>query len=129
MAGGSFSIQKDNEMPHGEIKRGTKIMGYTKENHFGFLEDRRLKNLVKKHYEIVGLPTNEEYASFYKLMYGDWEANSVVKYFSVTNEGHCGFGGPSSEHLPGDFAAEQDFCARSSWQIKPRGLDGATQVA
>ena len=23
--------------------------------------------------------------------------------------GHCGFGGPSSEHLPGDFAAEQDF--------------------
>ena len=24
MAGGSFTIQKDNEMPHGEIKRGTK---------------------------------------------------------------------------------------------------------
>ena len=24
-------------------------------------------------------------------------------------QGHCGFGGPSSEHLPGDFAAEQDF--------------------
>ena len=48
MAGGSFTIQKDHEMPHGEIKRRTKIMGYSKEDQFGFLEERRLKNLVKE---------------------------------------------------------------------------------
>merc|ERR1719361_634852 len=27
-AGGSFTVQKDTEMVHGEIKRGTKIIGY-----------------------------------------------------------------------------------------------------
>ena len=56
-----------------------------------FLEERRLKNLVKKHYEFVGLPTNEGHASFCKSMSGDWEAHSLVKYFSVTNEGHASF--------------------------------------
>ena len=93
---GSFTFQKDNEMPNGEIKRDTKIMGYSKEDQFGFLEERRLKNLVRKHYEFVGNPTNEEYASFYKLMSGDWEAHSLVKYFSVTNEGHASFYKPMS---------------------------------
>ena len=29
-AGGSFTVVKDDEMPHGEIKRGTKIICYLK---------------------------------------------------------------------------------------------------
>merc|ERR1711972_142556 len=38
-AGGSFTVQKDTEMVHGEIKRGTKIICYLKEDQsefFGF---------------------------------------------------------------------------------------------
>merc|ERR1712099_216057 len=47
---------KDTEMGHGEIKRGTKIIGYLKEDQSEFLEERRLKDLVKKHSEFIGFP-------------------------------------------------------------------------
>merc|ERR1711878_260231 len=55
-AGGSFTVQKDTEQVHGEIKRGTKIICYLKEDQSEFLEERRLKDLVKKHSEIIGFP-------------------------------------------------------------------------
>merc|ERR1711906_46980 len=55
-AGGSFTVQKDTEMVHGEVKRGTKIICYLKEDQSEFLEKRRLKDLVKKHSEFIGFP-------------------------------------------------------------------------
>merc|ERR1712193_405598 len=55
-AGGSFMVQKDTEMVHGEVKRGTKIICYLKEDQSEFLEERRLKDLVKKHSEFIGFP-------------------------------------------------------------------------
>merc|ERR1712063_55928 len=50
-AGGSFTVQKDTEMVHGEIKRCTKIICYLKEDQSEFLEERRLKDL-----EFIGFP-------------------------------------------------------------------------
>merc|ERR1712241_1037588 len=41
---------------HGEIKRGTKVICYLKEDQSEFLEERRLKDLVKKHSEFIGFP-------------------------------------------------------------------------
>merc|ERR1711957_830579 len=55
-AGGSFTVQKDSEMVHGEVKRGTKVICYLKEDQSEFLEERRLKDLVKKHGEFIGFP-------------------------------------------------------------------------
>merc|ERR1711881_425742 len=55
-AGGSFTVQKDTEQLHGEVKRGTKIICYLKEDQSEFLEERRLKDLVKKHSEFIGFP-------------------------------------------------------------------------
>merc|ERR1739844_135227 len=55
-AGGSFTVQRDTEQVHGEIKRGTKIICYLKEDQSEFLEERRLKDLVKKHSEFIGFP-------------------------------------------------------------------------
>merc|ERR1719494_1816168 len=55
-AGGSFTVQKHTELVHGEIKRGTKIICYLKEDQSEFLEERRLKDLVKKHSEFIGFP-------------------------------------------------------------------------
>merc|ERR550537_1209378 len=55
-AGGSFTVQKDVEFVHGEVKRGTKIICYLKEDQSEFLEERRLKDLVKKHSEFIGFP-------------------------------------------------------------------------
>jgi len=55
-AGGSFTVQKDVDFVHGEIKRGTKIVCYLKDDQAEFLEERRLKDLVKKHSEFIGFP-------------------------------------------------------------------------
>merc|ERR1711904_602669 len=55
-AGGSFTVQKDTEMVHGEVKRGTKIICYLKEDQSEFLEERRVKDLIKKHSEFIGFP-------------------------------------------------------------------------
>jgi molecular chaperone HtpG len=55
-AGGSFTVQKDTEMVHGEVKRGTKVICYLKEDQSEFLEERRLKDLVKNHSEFIGFP-------------------------------------------------------------------------
>merc|ERR1711966_312634 len=50
------TVQKDTEMVHGEVKRGTKVICYLKEDQSEFLEERRLKDLVKKHSEFIGFP-------------------------------------------------------------------------
>merc|ERR1719267_429728 len=55
-AGGSFTVAKDESQDYGEIKRGTKIICHLKEDMTEFLEERRLKDLVKKHSEFIGFP-------------------------------------------------------------------------
>merc|ERR1719261_224810 len=55
-AGGSFTVMKDDEKAHGDIKRGTKLILTLKEDQSEFLEERRLKDLVKKHSEFIGFP-------------------------------------------------------------------------
>jgi hypothetical protein len=52
---GSFTVQKDTAMAHGEIKSGTKIICYLKEDQSEFLEERRLKDLVNNHSEFIGV--------------------------------------------------------------------------
>merc|ERR1712093_801637 len=41
---------------HGDIKRGTKLILTLKEDQSEFLEERRVKDLVKKHSEFIGFP-------------------------------------------------------------------------
>ncbi|KAF4654493.1 heat shock protein 90 [Perkinsus olseni] len=55
-AGGSFSVTKDTEFADGHIKRGTKVILSLKEDQTEFLEERRLKDLVKKHSQFIGFP-------------------------------------------------------------------------
>merc|ERR1711991_1290850 len=52
-AGGSFTIVKDDSKPLG---RGTRITLHLKEDQQEYLEERRLKDLVKKHSEFIGFP-------------------------------------------------------------------------
>lgn len=52
-AGGSFTIKKD----YGEqLGRGTKIVAYLKEDQTDFLEERKIKDIVKKHSQFIGYP-------------------------------------------------------------------------
>merc|ERR1712025_1436024 len=55
-AGGSFTVMKDEDKTHGDIARGTKLILTLKEDQSEFLEERRLKDLVKKHSEFIGFP-------------------------------------------------------------------------
>lgn len=52
-AGGSFTIKRDFEESLG---RGTKIVMYLKEDQTDFLEERRIKDIVKKHSQFIGYP-------------------------------------------------------------------------
>ncbi|GLH07833.1 hypothetical protein R5R35_000665 [Gryllus longicercus] len=52
-AGGSFTIRPDHSEPLG---RGTKIVLHIKEDQTEFLEERKIKEIVKKHSQFIGYP-------------------------------------------------------------------------
>jgi len=52
-AGGSFTIRNDDTEPMG---RGTKIVLYLKEDQTEYIEERRVKDTVKKHSQFIGYP-------------------------------------------------------------------------
>merc|ERR1712149_92348 len=52
-AGGSFTIKTDNGEPLG---RGTKIVLHMKEDQSEYLEEKKIKEIVKKHSQFIGYP-------------------------------------------------------------------------
>ena len=51
-AGGSFTVRNGGE----PMERGTKVVLLLKEDQIEYLEERRLKEIVKKHSQFIGYP-------------------------------------------------------------------------
>jgi len=52
-AGGSFTIRSGNDP---EVKRGSKVVLYMKEDQAEFIEEKKVKEVVKKHSQFIGYP-------------------------------------------------------------------------
>jgi len=53
-AGGSFTIHQDEDAE--EVPRGTKIILYLREDMTEYLEEKKLKDIIKKHSQFIGYP-------------------------------------------------------------------------
>merc|ERR1711933_459426 len=52
-AGGTFDIVKDTQT---DLKRGTEITLHMREDAHDYIDEKRIKDLVKKHSEFIGFP-------------------------------------------------------------------------
>jgi molecular chaperone HtpG len=52
-AGGTFTVEAAEDP---DLTRGTKIILHMKSDNVEFLEEKRLKDLIKKHSEFIGFP-------------------------------------------------------------------------
>jgi len=53
-AGSSFTVARDTS--NEKLTRGTKIILYLKKDQYDYLEEKKIKDLVKKHSEFIGYP-------------------------------------------------------------------------
>jgi len=54
-AGGTFNVMDDSSNPE-QLKRGSKIILHLKSDNLEFLEERKIKDIVKKHSEFISFP-------------------------------------------------------------------------
>jgi len=83
-AGGTFTVTKCED---DSLKRGTKMTLHLKEDQQEYLEERRLKDLIKKHSEFIGFPISLQIEKTTEKEVTDDEAEDEEKKEDEKKEG------------------------------------------
>jgi len=102
-AGGTFDVMKD---PHPTLKRGTEIVLHLREDAGDYVDEKKIKDLIKKHSEFIGFPIS---------LYVTKEEEKEVECSSSEDEDEA-----DGEDKEKDEDKEE--------KDKPEGEDGAMEV-
>jgi len=104
-AGGSFTIRPDPGEPLG---RGTKIILHIKEDQTEFLEERKIKEVVKKHSQFIGYPIKLLVEKERDKELSDDEAEEEKEKKEVEDEGNAEESKPKIEDVGEDEDEEKE---------------------
>ncbi|CAD8061762.1 unnamed protein product [Paramecium primaurelia] len=77
-AGGTFFIYDDSENPN-QLTRGSSVILHLKQDNLEFLEEKRIKDLVKKHSEFIGFPIELQIEKTHEKEVSDDEEDNKEK--------------------------------------------------
>jgi len=109
-AGGSFTIKMDNSEPLG---RGTKIVLQMKEDQTEYLEEKKIKDIVKKHSQFIGYPIKLLVQKEREKEVSDDEAEEEKKEEGAEDE-------PKIEDVGEDEDADKDGDKKKKKKIKEK---------
>jgi len=109
-AGGSFTIKMDNSEPLG---RGTKIVLHMKEDQTEYLEEKKIKDIVKKHSQFIGYPIKLMVQKEREKEVSDDEAEEEKKEEGAEDE-------PKIEDVGEDEDADKDGDKKKKKKIKEK---------
>merc|ERR1712128_68621 len=107
-AGGSFTIKMDNSEPLG---RGSKIVLHMKEDQADYLEEKKVKEIVKKHSQFIGYPIKLLVQKEREKEISDDEAEEEKKEEGAEDE-------PKIEDVGEDEGADKDGDKKKKKTIK-----------
>jgi molecular chaperone HtpG len=127
-AGGSFTIKKDDSGI--DLGRGTKITCYLKEDQLDYLEETRIKELVKKHSEFINYPISlyvEKTVSKEVELEGEGEGEEECKE-DAKDEVPCETDEPEIEEIKDEDLANIEKMAEQEAEAKAKKTKTVEEV-